>query len=67
MPFVRFLVSKHYTYIITLILLLGKIMFIYSYSTKKKLIYIVIITPFSYQPFFYLECTKFNIYLSYNI
>ena len=49
MPFIRFLASKCYTYIVILILLLGKIMPIYSYCTKKRLVYIIIITLCLYQ------------------
>jgi hypothetical protein len=47
MPPVRSLVSKYYAYMVALILLLGKIMFTYSYYTVKGLVYIVIIAPFS--------------------
>ena len=67
MPFIRSLVSKYYAYIVFIILLLGEIMPLYSYCAKKKLVYIVIITLFSRQPFFYFKYTKSNIYLSYNI
>ena len=70
MTFVRSLVSKHCTYIILLILLillLGKIMPIYSYYTKKRLVYITIAAFFSREPFSYFKYTKLNIYLSYNI
>ena len=48
MPFVRSLVSEYYTYIVTLILLLGVIMPIYSYYTKKKLVCVIIIASFNY-------------------
>ena len=47
-PPVRFLVFKHRTYIILIILILSEIIPIYSYYIEKKLIYIIIITPFSY-------------------
>ena len=47
MPPGRFLASKHYTYIVAVILLLGEIMPSYSYYIKKKLVYITIIAPFS--------------------
>jgi hypothetical protein len=47
MPPVRSLASKHCTYIITLILLLGKIMPTYSYCAVKGLVYIIIAAPFS--------------------
>ena len=67
MPFIRSLASKCCTYIVSVILSFGEIMLIYSRYTKKKLVYIIIITPFSYQPFFYFKCTKLNIYLSCNV
>ena len=46
MPFIKSLVSKCCVYIVTLILLLGVIMPIYSCYTEKKLVYIII-TAFS--------------------
>ena len=67
MPFIRFLVSKRCNYIVAVILLLGEIMPSCSYYEEKKLVYIIIITPFSYQLFFYIKCTKLNIYSSYNV
>ena len=67
MPFIRLLASKCHTYIITTILLLGKIMAIYSRYTKKKLVYIIIITSFSCQPSFCIKCTKLNMRLFCNI
>ena len=67
MFFIRSLVSKRCTYIVATILLLGKIMPIYSHYTEKKLVYITIITPFSHQPFSYIKCIKLNIRLFYNI
>ena len=48
MPSVRFLISKCYTYVILVILLLGEIMLIYSCYTEKKLVYIIIIALSSY-------------------
>ena len=47
MPFIRSLVSKHRTHIVAVILLLNEIMPSYSYYKEKKLVYIIIITPFS--------------------
>ena len=47
MPFVRSLVSKHYIYIIAVILLLSEIIPIYSRCIEKKLVCIIIIAPFS--------------------
>ena len=67
MPPVRSLASKRRTYIVAVILLLSEIMPICSCYTKKKLVYIIIIAPFSRQPFFCFKCTKSNIYLSYDI
>ena len=48
MPSIKSLVSKYHTYIILVILLLSKIMPIYSRYTKKKLVYIIIIAPSSH-------------------
>ena len=67
MPFIRSLASKYCTYTVAVILLLSEIMPSYSYYKEKKLVYIIIIAPFSRQPSFYIKCTKLNIYLSYNI
>ena len=67
MPFIRFLVSKYYTCIVILILSLGVIMPTYSYYIKKKLVYIIIAAPFSYQPSSYSKYIKLNIYFSCNV
>ena len=67
MPPIRSSASKHHTYIISVILLLSKIIPIYSRYAKKKLIYIIIITPFSRQPSSYLKYIKLNIRSSCNI
>ena len=66
-PFIRSLASKHCAYIVLVILLLNKIMPIYSHYIKKKLVYITIITSFSCQPSSYIKCTKSNMRLSCNI
>ena len=58
MPPIRSLAFEHYVYIIVTILLLGEIMPIYSYCTKKKLVCVIIAAPFSHQPSLYMECTK---------
>ena len=63
MPSVRSLVSKYCTSIIAIILLLSKIMPMCSCCIKKKLVYVVIIAPFNYQPSSYFKCIKLNIYL----
>jgi len=53
---------------IAAILLLGKIMLSpCSYYAKKGLVCIALVSPLSRQPSSYLECTKANIYLSYNV
>ena len=67
MPPIRSLASKCYTYTVAVILLLGKIIPSYSYCKEKKLVYIIIIAPFSHQPSFYIECTKLNMRLFCNI
>jgi hypothetical protein len=67
MPLIRSLVFKHYTYIIVLILLFSKIIPTYLYYMEKRLVYIIIIAPFSRQPFFYFKYTKLNMYSLYNI
>ena len=48
MPFIRSLASKHHACIVLVILSLGEIMSMYLHYTKKKLVYIVIATPFSH-------------------
>ena len=67
MPFIRSLASKRCAYIILVILLLGKIMPIYLHCAKKKLVYIIIIAPFSRQPSSCFKYTKSNMCLSCNI
>ena len=67
MPFIKSSASERRTYTVAVILLLGKIMPSYSYYKEKKLVYIIIVAPFSHQPSLYIEYTKLNIYLSYNI
>ena len=66
MPSVRSLASKHCTYIVLVIFLLGEIMPIYSHCAEKKLVYIIIIAPSGRQPSSYIKCTKSNIRLSCN-
>ena len=61
MPFIRSSVSKRYTYVVAVILLLSKIMPTYSRYVLKGLVYIAIIALFSRQPFSYTKCTKSNI------
>ena len=67
MPPIRSLASKYRAYIVSVILLLGEIIPIYSRYAEKKLVYIIIIAPFGHQLSFCLKCTKSNIYLSCNV
>ena len=67
MPPIRSLASKHHTYTVAVILLLSEIMPSCSYYEEKKIVYIIIIALFSYQPFFYIKCIKLNMRLSCNI
>ena len=67
MPFIRSLTSKRYTYIVAVILLLSKIIPTYSWCVLKRLVYITIIALLSYQPSFYIKCTKLSIHLSCDI
>ena len=67
MPPIRSLVSKCRAHAVAVILLLGEIMPSYSCCDEKKLVYITIIAPFSYQPFSYSEYIKLKIRLSCNI
>ena len=67
MPFIRSLASKRRAYVVAVILLLSKIILIYSCCVLKGLIYITIIASLSRQSSFYIKCTKLNIRLSYNV
>ena len=67
MPFIRSLASKRRAYTVVVILLLSEIMPSYSYYNEKKLVYIIIIAFFNYQPSSYSKCIKLNIRLSCNI
>ena len=70
MPSIRFLASKYFTYyskLVAVIFLLNKIIFTYSYYIEKGLVYIIITALSSHQLSLYTECTKSNIYSSYNI
>ena len=64
---IRSSASERRAYVILVILLLGKIMPMYSRYAKKKLVYITITAPSSCQPSFCLKCTKSNIHLSCNV
>ena len=67
MSFIKSLASKCHACIIAIILLLSEIMPTYSRCVLKGLVCIIIVTPLNCQPFFYTECTKLNIRLSYNV
>ena len=67
MLFIRSLASKCYAYIVAVILLLGEIIPTCSRCTEKKLIYIIIIAPFSRQPSSYSKCIKLNMCLSCDV
>ena len=63
MPPIRFLVSKcliYYFKLVAVILLLSKVIPTYLRYTEKGLVYIIIIAPFSRQPFSYTKYTKLN-------
>ena len=67
MPPIRSLVFKRCTYIVAVILLFSEIMPSYSRCEEKKLVYIIIIAPFSRQPSFCIKCTKLNMRSSCNV
>ena len=67
MPPIRFSAFKYYTLFTTFISFNGEIISPYSCYTKKGLVYIIIISPSSRQPFFYFKCTKANTCLLYNM
>ena len=67
---IRSLVSKHSTYyskLIAIILLLSKIIPIYSHYIEKGLVYIIIIALSNCQLFLYTKYIKLNIYFFCNI
>ena len=64
---IRFSAFKRYTLLSISISLNGEIISPYSYYIKKGLVCVIIISFFSYQPSFYLECTKANTHLLYNM
>ena len=67
MPLVRSLASKRCAYVVAVILLLSKIMPIYSCCVLKGLVCIIIIALLGCQSSFYIKYTKLNIYLSYDV
>jgi hypothetical protein len=67
MPPIRFTASECYTPFTISISFNREIINPYSRYMKKGLVYIALISPSRYQPFSYLECTKVNTQLLYNI
>ena len=67
MPSIKSSASNRYAHIISIILLLGEIMPLYSRYMEKKLVYIAIIASSSRQPSSYIKCTKLNIRSSCNV
>ena len=67
MPFIRSSASERCAYIVSLILLLGVIMLIYSYYAEKKLVCVIIIVSFSHQPSSCFKCIKLNIHSFYDV
>ena len=67
MPFIRSLAFMHYVLLTTSISLNSEIISPYSYYVKKGLVCVIIITPFSCQPFSYSKCIKANTCSLYNI
>jgi hypothetical protein len=67
MPFIRSTASEHCTLLVLSIILLGKIMLSCSYCAEKKLLYIVITSPFKRQPSSYSKYTLAKMQSSYNI
>ena len=60
MPFIKSSVFKRCTLLTTFISLNGEIISPYFYYIKKRLVYIIIISFFSCQPFSYFKYTKAN-------
>ena len=67
MPFIKLSIFKRYILLAVSISLNRELISPYSRYTKKGLVYIAIINPFSCQPFFYIKCTKLNTYILYNM
>ena len=60
MPLIRSTISKRRALLTASISLNREIISLYSYYTKKGLVYIIIIEPFSRQLFSCTKCTKLN-------
>jgi len=59
--------TQRYTYMVILILLLSKVILLYSYCAKEGLVYIAIVAPFGCQPSSYFKYTRLNIHSSYDV
>ena len=67
MPPIRSSASKRRARVVLKILSLSKVIPTYSCCSKKKLVYVAITSPSSYQPSSYTKCIKANIRSSYNV
>ena len=67
MPFIKSFALERCALLTIFISLNGEIISPYSRYAKKGLVYIAIISLFSCQPSLYLECTKANTYLLYDV
>ena len=67
MPPIRSSTSKRCTRVISTILSLSKIILAYSRYSKKKLVYIAIVSPSGRQPSSYTKYIKANMRSSYNV
>ena len=67
MPFIRSLALERRAHIVAVILLFSEIMPFCSCCEEKKLVYIIIIAPFSRQPSFCVKYTKSNMRSSCNV
>ena len=67
MPLIRSFTLKRCTLLTLFISLNGEIISPYSCYAKKGLVYIIIISPFNYQPPSYSKYTKANTRLAYNM
>ena len=67
MPVIRLTASKYYIFFTSSIAFNGEIISLCFYYTKKGLVCITIIKPFSYQPSFCSKCIKSNTCILYNM
>ena len=67
MPPIRSSASIRRARVVLTILLLSKVILTYSRYFEKKLVYIIITSPSSRQPFSCAKCIRANIRSSYNV